>query len=246
MDMSQLLRALGLQQAYQAYQQNIGEPFAAVVGGAGRGYLGLDKPEYGGLLSDEAYKTGQAMGYMPAIGAPAGAFKAAAQASGLLSDAAQFLRNLNPEQMGLLGVAASKGIKGKIDDVIENIDYIEYKNPRALVPPHEVRDTEKLKKLTESMENEGWVGRPVLVYDIGRGPEALTGSHRIAAARNAGLEEIPVVMVDPAIGNYLDKTGRSIVDVSYEESKNIAKYLSKFGDENAALLMKLEDYFDKR
>jgi len=88
MDMSQLLRALGLQQAYQAYQQNIGEPFAAVVGGAGRGYLGLDKPEYGGLLSDEAYRTGQAMGYLPALGAPAGAFKAAAQApefAGLLS-----------------------------------------------------------------------------------------------------------------------------------------------------------------
>lgn len=111
MDMNQLLRALGLQQAYQAYQQNIGEPFAAVVGGAGRGYLGLDKPEYGGLLSEEAYKTGQAMGNMPAVGAPAGAFKAAAKAPGLLSDAAQFLRNLSPEQMGLLGMAASKGFQ---------------------------------------------------------------------------------------------------------------------------------------
>jgi hypothetical protein len=109
MDINQLLRSLGLQQAYQAYQQNIGEPFAAVVGGAGRGYLGLDKPEYGGLLSEEAYKTGQAMGYMPAIGAPAGAFKAAAQAPGLLSDAAQFLRNLSPEQMGLLGITAYHG-----------------------------------------------------------------------------------------------------------------------------------------
>ena len=109
MDMNQLLRALGLQQAYQAYQQNIGEPFAAVVGGAGRGYLGLDKPEYGGLLSEEAYKTGQAMGNMPAVGVPAGAFKAAAQAPGLLSDAAHFLRNLSPEQMGLLGITAFHG-----------------------------------------------------------------------------------------------------------------------------------------
>jgi hypothetical protein len=109
MDMNQLLRALGLQQAYQAYQQNIGEPFAAVVGGAGRGYLGLDKPEYGGLLAEESYRTGQAMGNMPAVGAPAGAFKAAAQAPGLLSDAAQFLRNLSPEQMGLLGITAFHG-----------------------------------------------------------------------------------------------------------------------------------------
>jgi hypothetical protein len=109
MDMNQLLRSLGLQQAYQAYQQNIGEPFAAVVGGAGRGYLGLDKPEYGGLLSEESYRMGQAMGNMPAVGMPAGAFKAAAQAPGLLSDAAQFLRNLSPEQMGLLGITAFHG-----------------------------------------------------------------------------------------------------------------------------------------
>jgi hypothetical protein len=101
MDMNQLLRALGLQQAYQAYQENIGEPFAAVVGGAGRGYLGLDQPSYGGLLSQEAYKTGQAMGYMPGIGAPAGAFKAAAQA---------------PEALGtLLGMAYRVSTPTKID-----------------------------------------------------------------------------------------------------------------------------------
>jgi hypothetical protein len=84
MDVSQLLRALGLEQAFGAYQRNIGEPFAAMVGGAGRGYLGLDKPEYGGLLADESYRTGQALGNMPALGAPAGAFKAAAQIPGLL------------------------------------------------------------------------------------------------------------------------------------------------------------------
>jgi hypothetical protein len=87
MDVSQLLRALGLDRAYQAYQQNIGEPFAAMVGGAGRGYLGLDKPEYGGLLAEESYRTGQALGNMPALGAPAGAFKAAAQIPGLLEAA---------------------------------------------------------------------------------------------------------------------------------------------------------------
>lgn len=96
MDVSQLLRALGLEQAYGAYQRNIGEPFAAVVGGAGRGYLGLDRPQYGGLLAEESYKTGQALGNMPAVGAPAGAFKAAAQI---------------PELFGLLG-AIVPGVKG--------------------------------------------------------------------------------------------------------------------------------------
>jgi len=111
MDINQLLRSLGLQQAYQAYQQNIGEPFAAVVGGAGRGYLGLDKPEYGGLLGEETYRMGQAMGNMPGIGAPAGAFKvgmqAAAKAPGLLADAVQMMK-ANPEA-GLLAITGYHG-----------------------------------------------------------------------------------------------------------------------------------------
>jgi hypothetical protein len=111
MDVSQLLRALGLDRAYQAYQQNIGEPFAAMVGGAGRGYLGLDKPEYGGLLAEESYRTGQALGNMPGIGAPAGAFsvgaKAAAQVPGLLADAVQMMK-ANPEA-GLLAITGYHG-----------------------------------------------------------------------------------------------------------------------------------------
>jgi hypothetical protein len=84
MDMSQLLRALGLQQAYQSYQQNIGQPFANVAGPFGRGLLGLDRPEYG---EEQAYRTGQAVGNMPAVSAPVGAFKALAQVPGLLEAA---------------------------------------------------------------------------------------------------------------------------------------------------------------
>lgn len=95
MNIDQLIQALGLQRAYQAYQQNIGEPFAAIAGGAGRGYLGLDKPQYGGLLAEDMYRAGQAMGNMPGLGAPAGAFKAVAQA---------------PELLGLLGALSAPRI----------------------------------------------------------------------------------------------------------------------------------------
>jgi hypothetical protein len=77
MDVNQLLRALGLQQAYQAYQENVGQPFANLAGPFGRGLLGLEKPEYG---EEQAYRTGQAVGNMPAVSAPVGAFKAALQA----------------------------------------------------------------------------------------------------------------------------------------------------------------------
>jgi hypothetical protein len=84
MDMTELLRLLGLRQAYDAYQRNIGQPVANVAGPFGRGFLGLQQPEYG---SEEAYRTGQAVGNMPAVAAPVGAFKAAAQIPGLLEAA---------------------------------------------------------------------------------------------------------------------------------------------------------------
>ncbi len=106
MDMSQLLRALGLQQAYQAYQQNIGQPFANVAGPFGRGLLGLDRPEYG---EEQAYRTGQAVGNMPVVSAPVGAFKAAMQAPGLLADATQMAKQMGPELAGLLGLTAFHG-----------------------------------------------------------------------------------------------------------------------------------------
>jgi hypothetical protein len=106
MDMNQLLRALGLQQAYQAYQQNIGQPFANVAGPFGRGLLGLDRPEYG---EEQAYRTGQAVGNMPAVSAPVGAFKAAMQAPGLLADATQMAKQMGPELAGLLGLTAFHG-----------------------------------------------------------------------------------------------------------------------------------------
>jgi len=106
MDMSQLLRALGLQQAYQSYQQNIGQPFANVAGPFGRGLLGLERPEYG---EEQAYRTGQAVGNMPAVSAPVGAFKAAAQVPGLLVDATQMAKQMGPDLAGLLGLTAFHG-----------------------------------------------------------------------------------------------------------------------------------------
>lgn len=64
--------------------------------------------------------------------------------------------------------------------------------PGSLIPPHEVRDAEKLTILTESMRRDGWMGEPLLVTEAG---SAWTGSHRIAAAIAAGLEMVPVHVV---------------------------------------------------
>lgn len=49
----------------------------------------------------------------------------------------------------------------------------------TLTPYHGVRDTEKLAGLVDSMAAHGWVGGPVVIDGE---VDALTGSHRIAAA----------------------------------------------------------------
>lgn len=45
-------------------------------------------------------------------------------------------------------------------------------------PYHEVRDLMKLTALVESMAKDGWVGGPIVI----QGEQAITGSHRLAAA----------------------------------------------------------------
>lgn len=46
------------------------------------------------------------------------------------------------------------------------------------------------------MRKDGWLGRPLLVVEAGRGAyQALTGSHRLAAALAVGLPAIPVIIL---------------------------------------------------
>jgi len=60
-----------------AYNSYIGRPFASVAGGAINGYLGFDRPTF---ANEQVYRTAQALSGMPGVGAPAGIFKAAANA----------------------------------------------------------------------------------------------------------------------------------------------------------------------
>ena len=117
----------------------------------------------------------------------------------------------------------------------------EYKSAMSIEPPHNVRDNKKLLSLTESMKNTGWQGRPILTYDVGRGNEALTGSHRIKAAREANIE-VPIYEIKN-VGNYVDANGKSIHDVGFMELNEQVKWLNKFGDKNAAKLLKQEPEF---
>ncbi len=64
---------------YEAYQQRIGQPFAQAVRGGVRGYFGLPLMSDATAVGREAYRQGEALGFTPGVGAPAGAVRAAAE-----------------------------------------------------------------------------------------------------------------------------------------------------------------------
>lgn len=66
----------------------------------------------------------------------------------------------------------------------------------SLTPWNDVDDAEKLTALIASMEVDGWVGAPVVVD----GDQAVTGSHRIIAARQADIE-VPTVDIRDLFAN---------------------------------------------
>ena len=65
--------------AYQTYQQHIGQPFQQAVRGGVRGYFGLPLMSDADPTGREAYRQGEALGYTPGVGMPAGAVRVAAE-----------------------------------------------------------------------------------------------------------------------------------------------------------------------
>jgi hypothetical protein len=68
-----------LARAYQLYQQYVGEPFQQAVRGGVRGYFGLPMMTDASSVSREAYRQGEALGFTPGVGMPAGAVRVAAE-----------------------------------------------------------------------------------------------------------------------------------------------------------------------
>lgn len=119
---------------------------------------------------------------------------------------------------------------------MENHEVHDYKEATSIVPPHEIRDKEKVARLTDSMKKNGWQGRPILTVDLGAGHEALTGSHRIVAAQKAGVE-VPIHTIPSEVGDHEDKHGRTIRDAMYMEADDAAKWLKDAGHHEASALM---------
>lgn len=94
---------------------------------------------------------------------------------------------------------------------------VEMHDPARLQPWNEVDDEAKLDSLAESMRESGWRGPPIVVIagqDHGWGagdPVAITGSHRIHAAREAGID-VPTVQLDDLLARH----GTSLAEIDAE------------------------------
>lgn len=96
-----------------------------------------------------------------------------------------------------------------------------------VVPPHAVTDPAHRDAIAASMAAEGWQGRPLLVVEGPSGYVALTGSHRYAAARLAGLEEVEAVVVE---GDALEASGEEVLSASTGERLTDLRAESTLGD----------------
>jgi hypothetical protein len=103
-----------------------------------------------------------------------------------------------------------EGKKEKKMEATENICLMDAEN---IEPLHEFRDEKKLKKLIDSMRTDGWQGRPILVLDSNALQQALTGSHRITAAKSLGMQ-IPVLLFESTgVTSYYDEWYDEIVEL---------------------------------
>lgn len=82
-------------------------------------------------------------------------------------------------------------------NVIKNKKYSsEMVDPYYIKPINDITNKNKYNALLYEFKNNGYNGRPILAIETSKGEyEALTGSHRILAAKKAGIK-IPVKVVE--------------------------------------------------
>lgn len=154
----------------ELYQQYVGNPTARAVGGFGRGMFGLEQPEYlQNELGREAYRTGQAVGNMPAIAGPVGAVKAAA--------------NL-PELATAIGALPFKSSLGKAFD-----ESLKYFHPKEAEYAVREATAGKGKETIVLMRPEDFLAS-AKPFKNGPEPERLK-SIRDAMDENKPLDDIP-------------------------------------------------------
>jgi len=114
------------------------------------------------------------------------------------------------------------------------------KEPKNLIEIHTARNQKNLNTLISAMKKNGWNGRPILIYDNGNGSFALTGSHRIAAAREANIL-VPIKNVDAEkFASQLEKEGLTFDELIGSGDDRVTDFLRRAGDLESARLMEAE------
>jgi hypothetical protein len=186
----------------------------------------LDRLSYGEPLTTGAGGIGGTTRIRPE------ALEAAMTLAPMVAPTAQFTK----------GLPVGMSIKS-VDDLVTkypNVKAEKFINPSSIKPLNKVEDRKKYNEILESMKQEGWQGRPILAYEENGKTKALTGSHRIYAARKAGID-VPVVFVKPSVMKWEDNKG---LFGTFKESINdqrVYEHLKAAGDDAAASLAKLED-----
>jgi hypothetical protein len=187
--------------------------------------------------TDQTTGTGRGAGGRP-TGSPEAAGVEDSGGTGFARDTAQAetSRTEKTENVGAPKYSRAEQSQVSIDDELE---------PRSVIEIHGPKDKAKLASLVEDMNEHGWRGRPILVYaDASGATHALTGSHRLAAAKKAGIT-VPVHYVsDEAIGHE-DVRGDYLQDVAGSGDDRVADFLRDAGDEDSARLVEQEDALAK-
>lgn len=77
-------------------------------------------------------------------------------------------------------------------------------NPADVILRHDTK-LDRLDDMIESLEERGWDGRPVVVYEVDGELRNITGCHRLDAAALLGLDEVPALVLRPTTSAQIDE-----------------------------------------
>lgn len=134
-------------------------------------------------------------------------------------------------QAGKLQASKNTAGKGKTKYSVKEADSSELRKLEAVeIDPYEIStinditDRKKFDYLVSDFEKSGWEGRPVVIVENGNdGYKALTGSHRILAAKEANI------MVKAVVVEYSSDIDDLVSANSDEERASVAKDLYRDG-----------------
>ena len=120
------------------------------------------------------------------------------------------------------------------------LDVIEHLSPADIIPRNPVIFAAKRAALEADMRRVGWRGRPLVAIAVGRRVQAVTGSHRLYAARAVRLSSVPVEVIrfGPALEAVLESAGWSSRTGRPHDAREIANDLARAGQARLAQLVR--------